>query len=452
MRRVGRLTAIVALLLAAVFGVAWAHASLVRSTPAANAHLNQPPVELRLEFSEAVTPRTSRVELVAPDSQRLGLVVRGDTADAKTLFAEVPPLTNAGRFRVEWRLVGPDGHAVTGQYAFTIDSLPASPVDSVAARESSASQEEMHEPSADSLLQQAIRFFSFLSMVLVIGSVAFALFVLPAAKRAAGNASADFGQSVDRRLRSLAVIGAWSLLILAVGRLTSHGVVLSGSLEALRVGDMIDLVAGSTWGRGWLLQVAATIALLFGLRAAMPVRWSALAYVAGALAISASFLGHPAAVPDVAGLAMSLDAIHVLAAGGWAGAIIMLAFAALPQVLRMPVVNRVETARSLLRAFTPLALSCAAILAVTGAVGGWLQLRDPGLILGSEYGLMLFRKVVVVLMIAALGAYHWRVVQPSVGSDRSVVRLRGSLVLDVAFVLVVLVLTAILTGTAPPVR
>jgi putative copper resistance protein D len=130
----------------------------------------------------------------------------------------------------------------------------------------------------------------------------------------------------------------------------------------------------------------------------------------------------------------------------------MLAFIALPQVLALPVVNRVETARALLRAFSPLALWCAAILAVTGAVGGWIQLRDPGLILGSEYGLVLFRKVVVVLIIAALGAYHWRVVQPSVGSDRSLSRLRGSMMLDVAFVLLVLVLTAILTGTAPPVR
>jgi putative copper export protein len=58
----------------------------------------------------------------------------------------------------------------------------------------------------------------------------------------------------------------------------------------------------------------------------------------------------------------------------------------------------------------------------------------------------------VVLVIAALGAYHWRVVQPSVGTDRSLRLLRGSLVLDVALVLMVLVLTGILTGTAPPIR
>jgi len=154
----------------------------------------------------------------------------------------------------------------------------------------------------------------------------------------------------------------------------------------------------------------------------------------------------------VTGLAMSLDAAHVLAAGGWTGAIIVLAVGALPLLPVVPTGHRVETVRSLLRAFTPLALSSATVLAVTGAIGGWLQLREIGLILDSDYGLALIRKVVVVLLIAALGAYHWRVVQPSVGSDRSIRLLRGSLVLDVALVLLVLVFTAILTGTAPPVR
>ena len=452
-RGVSRVAVIASLLLAAVLGVAWAHATLVRSVPASNAHLNRPPAEVQLEFSEPVTPRTSRVELVAPDSQRIGLVVRGDSASAKTLLAAVPQLTVTGRYRVEWRLVGPDGHAVTGQYGFTIDSIPGAPaVDSTTPSEMPAGQEEGHEPAANSPVQHAIRFFSFLSLVVITGSVAFALFVLSAATPSGGESSTQLRQLVERRLRFLALLGAWSLLILAVVRLTSQGVTLSGSLQALRFGDLADLVIASTWGRGWLLQVAATITLLVGLRGSRPTRWSAMAGITGALAISASFLGHPAAVPDVRGLAMSLDAIHVLAAGGWVGAIIMLAIAALPLIPSVPAAHRVETLRSLLRAFTPLALSCAAVLAVTGAIGGWLQLRDLGLILGSDYGLVLFRKIVVVLLIAALGAYHWRVVQPSVGSDRSLRLLRGSLVLDVALVVLVLVLTVILTGTAPPMR
>jgi putative copper export protein len=149
---------------------------------------------------------------------------------------------------------------------------------------------------------------------------------------------------------------------------------------------------------------------------------------------------------------MSLDAVHVLAAGGWAGAILMLATAALPQITSVPVTDRIDVVRSLLRAISPLALACAAVLAVTGTIAGWLQLRELGLVFGSDYGMMLVRKIVIVLMIAAVGAYHWRMVQPSIDSDRSVARLRTSLALDVVLVLAVLVLTALLTGTAPPVR
>ena len=441
---------------ALVFGVAaaaWAHTTLVRADPAVNAHVSRPPGELRLEFSEAVTARTSRIDLVAPDSQRLALVLRGDTANAKILVADVPPLAVSGPYRVEWRLVGPDGHAVTGRYVFTIDTIPrTSLVDSVPAEQSPTPAEEIGQTSAGALFPLAVRFLSFLSMIVVIGSVAFAVFVLPTATRSGSDVLSDFRLRSESRLHSFTVAGAWLLLVLAVVRLTSHAVLLSGSLGALRLRDVADLVMGSTFGRGWLLLVATVTVLLIRLRSSRPVQWRSLVGVVVALAISASFLGHPAAVPDVPLLAMSLDAVHVLAAGGWTGGILMLTFAALPQLVTVPASDRVELARGLLRSFTPLALSCAAVLAVTGAAGAWLQLRELGLVLGSEYGLMLVRKLVFVVIIAALGAYHWRVVQPAISSDRSAARLRTSLAIDAAFVLLVLVATALLTGTAPPVR
>ncbi len=451
MGTVRRAVALAIALAAGVVAVAWAHATLVRAEPAVDARVSRPPVTLLLEFSEAVVARTSRVELVAPDSQRLSLAPRGDTANARVLLAEVPPLPASGRYRVEWRLVGPDGHAVSGRYWFTVDSIPVvALIDSMPSAQATDAA-ELHEPPADSFFQQVVRFLSFLAMVTVIGSIAFALFVLPAATRSGREPFTRFGLLTDRRLRSLGIAGAWLLLATAVVRLTSHGVVLSGSLGALRIGDLADLLIGSTFGRGWLLVVVSSIVLLLGLRPQAP-RWGALVGGAAALAISASFLGHPAAVPDVPLLAMGLDAVHVLAAGGWAGAILMLALAALPEIPSVPTSDRVEVVRTLLRSFTPLALTCAAILAVTGAIGGWLQLRALGLVLGSDYGMVLVRKVVIVVMIAALGAYHWRVVQPAVGSDRSIARLRRSLALDVALVLLVLILTALLTGTAPPVR
>ena len=448
--RVARVALAVVALVGIGASVAWAHARLMRSDPPADARLTWPPRELRLEFSEGVSPATSRIELVLPDSQRLQLRTRGDSSSAKVLIADVPPLSIAGPFKVEWRLVGPDGHAVTGRYGFTVDSIVVVPQPATDPHLAPMPRTEAHDTSTDSLFQHALRFISSASLVVIFGAIGFALFVLPAATRSGGEAFAEFQSRTERVLRSCAIAAALSLLVVAVIRLLSHGVLLSGSLAALRATDLSGLVTGTTFGRGVLLQVVATIILLTSLRPRSP-RWQTLAGVAGALAISASFLGHPAAVPDVPFLAMSLDAMHVLAAGGWAGSILMLSIA-MPGVTTVPGSGRIELVRNTLRAFSPVALACAVTVTITGAVGGWLQLRDPGLFLTSDYGQALIRKVAVIVVIAALGAYHWRVVQPAMANDRSVARLRLSLVIDVAFVVVALVLTAILTGTPHPSR
>ena len=449
-RRIGRRVAgLTAVFTVTMTGVLLAHATLRRSDPPNGGHVTWPPPQLRLEFSEMVVVRTSRVELVAPDSQRFALHVTGDSAKANVLVAHVPELRVAGQYRVEWRLVGPDGHAVTGNYEFTVDSIPVL-VDT--ATTTPADQDAMHQPASDSLTQQAIRFVSSLALVTVIGSVAFALFILPAATSGAADESIALRDSIDRRLKALGVVGGWSLLALAAIRLVSHGASLSGSAASLSLGDLGDLLTSSTFGRGWLLQVFAVIALLLVLRSTKSVPWRVLAGIAVALAISAPLLGHPAAVIDVPLIAVGLDAVHVLAAGGWAGAILVTSIAALPEVVRAPADHRLLLARNILRAFSPLALTCAGVLVLTGAASAWLQLRDLGMLFGSAYGLALVRKVVVVLLIAALGAYHWRVAQPSLNTARSVTRLRQSITLDVMLVLLVLIFTAILTGTPPSPR
>lgn len=431
-------------------GVVAAHATLIRSDPPNGGRLGVPPARIVLEFNEAVAARTSRVELVAPDSQRFSLSLSADSAQPKILVAAAPPLVTTGSYRVEWRLIGPDGHAVTGRVGFVIDSVPVAAPDT--ARIIPLVQHDRHDPSADTLGQQAIRFASSASLVIAIGAIAFALFVLPSVDRAGAATPPGYSAIVDGRLKSFATAAGWSLLALAAIRLVSHATTLSGSMNELRVGDLTDLISGSTFGRGWMLMVIAAGVLLVALRSTPATRWRLAAAAAVGLATAAAMLGHPAAVPDAQRIAIGVDATHALAAGGWAGGIFVLAVVAFPEAMRARGDERLTLARSLLRAFSPMALACAAVLLVTGAVSAWLQLRDIGLLLNSAYGLALVRKVVAVLVIAALGAYHWRVAQPSLDSDRSVSRLRTSLALDVMLVVAVLVLTAILTGTAPPVR
>ncbi len=433
---------------------AWAHSRLVRSDPPRDARLVWPPTVIRLEFSEAVTATTSRVELVAPDSQRLPLTVRGDSGSRKTLLADVPLLPSSGSYRVEWRLIGPDGHAVSGDYSFTVDSIvgqrSANPADS-------ALQHGASPPSAvvgaESPLQQSTRFVWTVALLVVLGSTSLSLAILPRLRVNAAGQGSEFQRSVDERLRAWTATGAWLLLALAVVRLTSQAVVLSGSLPSIRLGDVSGIVAGSTWGRGWLVFVAAAIAIIVFARGSRRTSgrspWPKIAGACVVLAIASPFLGHPASTA-YAPLTMSLDAVHVVAAGGWGGSILMLALVALPRASAVAGDERANVLRGLLREFSPVALSCAAVLLITGTVEAWLQMGSLAALWNSEYGLALIRKLVFVMLVAALGAWHWRFAQPSLGSERSVTALRWSIALDVVFLLGVLVLTAILTGTAPP--
>ena len=431
----------------------WAHATLVRSDPPKDARLVWPPAMIRLEFNEAVTAATSRVELVGPDSQRLPLAVRGDTGNRKTLLAAVPSLPSSGSYRVEWRLIGPDGHAVQGRYSFTVDSIvrrgSANPADSVSQHGATRPAELL---GPEHPLQQSTRFLWILALLVVLGSTSLSVAILPRMSAWKADFASAFRAGVDERLRSWTVAGAWLLLVLAIVRLTSQAVVLSGSLQSIRLGDMAAIVAGSTWGRGWVVFVAATIAVLVLARAgrmAPGSPWPKIAAACVVLAMSSPFLGHPASTAP-APLAMSLDVVHVAAAGGWGGSILMLALVAVPRATAVAGEERISVLRGLLLAFSPLALACAFALLVTGLVEAWLQLGSVSALWNSDYGVALLRKLIFVAIVAALGAWHWRFAQPALGTERSVTALRWSIALDVVFLLGVLVLTAILTGTAPP--
>lgn len=459
MSRVGRrsaaITAVVVPLMAvAGASVLWAHAALVASRPAKGERLRMPPDVIRLEFNETVRPATSRVELVAPDSLRQTLPLRQDPAADRVLLAEVPRLESAGSYRVAWRLVGPDGHAVTGEFDFVVDSIPvapASPPVEAAPRPARESGRALGQVASDAPLQVLVRFLAILGITLVIGSVAFSRVVLGRLTDAGQAAIHGFREAVDSNLRRLIRIGAWIIVPVALVRLGSQAVALGGSLGNASLGDLWVVATGSRWGLGWFVLVAGALLTIGSVRSAGgSMRWPVAAAGALLLTASASMMGHAAAAPRLPALAMTLDAVHVLAAGGWGGGIIAMSLAALPSSLRLPAHTRVEVLRLLLRAFTPLALASAAVLAVTGAAAALIQLGSLSVLLETSYGLALVRKVVLVLAIAGIGAYHWRVVPKSIGGGASVSRLRLSTAIDAALVLAVLVLTAVLTGTAPP--
>ncbi|MEP6550571.1 MAG: copper resistance CopC family protein, partial [Gemmatimonadales bacterium] len=98
------------------------HATLLRSTPAADSRLHEPPETIRLVFSERVVPELSQITLVRPDSVSAQLKLASDPHDVRTLVGQVAGSEfREGKYKVTWRVVSADGHAVGGSFVFSLE-------------------------------------------------------------------------------------------------------------------------------------------------------------------------------------------------------------------------------------------------------------------------------------------------------------------------------------------
>ena len=129
-------------------------------------------------------------------------------------------------------------------------------------------------------------------------------------------------------------------------------------------------------------------------------------WLAGALVMLAAS-GHAAGV-DPAWYGIGLDAVHLLAAGLWAGGIAALA------VLRPPGGWRSTEARVLLARFTPVALGAFAATVVAGGLEAITQLGSIQALFDTAYGRVLLVKMALVALMLPLSAMAWRLKRPHV--------------------------------------
>ena len=99
----------------------FAHANLLRSTPAANTSLSTPPTEIRLWFTEAIDPDYSRLSLLDQNGERITLDnAQVDADDSHQLVSTVSDLPD-GIYTASWRVVSTtDGHSTEGSFTFGI--------------------------------------------------------------------------------------------------------------------------------------------------------------------------------------------------------------------------------------------------------------------------------------------------------------------------------------------
>ena len=425
MRRAVRLLGAVLVAAAAVLfaapSTASAHAVLVYSVPAASSVLPSAPDQLMLDFDEDVEVGLSSLRLFDADQEEVQIGrAQLSGGNSSVVVADLPRLGN-GTYVVVWRVTSADGHPVNGAFPFEIGTVSTGTGGDLVASVVAA----VGEKSPLGIPIGAARFVAFLGVMLIIGAV-----------------SVTWGTRFLGSPRAHRVMTAGLLLTLlgTVAHFALQGAWVTG-------GGWSDVFSWSGWGDvatsrlGAALLVRLVLVLLWAawVRGLRRSDWdsvtSTIAVVLSVLTVlTFSFSGHAAAGTS-AWLWAPVDAVHMLAAGAWAGGLLVLA-----AVMR----GMGDDASPAVARFSRTAGRAMPVVVVTGLAQGLHLMGGTDGIADTDYGRYWLGKVAVVAVITVFAVRARRMVRAGM-ADRmsSVIRL------EAALVAVVLVLTAGLVATSP---
>src|SRR5438105_5066743 len=156
--------------------LAWAHAHLKRSEPAAGSKVRESPQLIRLWFSEAPELAMTLISLKDSSGKEFSLGrPESDRANPLALSIRISQPLPAGRYTVAWRTAASDGHPSHGSFSFIVlegAKLPGNggatqagadkdTLSSGAAASSTTIENEEEAGEASSIANSLVRTFSF---------------------------------------------------------------------------------------------------------------------------------------------------------------------------------------------------------------------------------------------------------------------------------------------------
>jgi copper transport protein len=436
---VARLSGVIAATVVAALTAApsaFAHATLVSSSPENDEVVRSAPRQVVLRFDEPVETAFGSVRVYDGAARR---VDSGGTArpQPSEVAVGVRPGLPRGTYTVAWRVVSADSHPASGAFVFHVGK-PGAGAAGVAGQ---VPDDQAGSPTVDRTFD-VVRFLNFAFILLCVGgAVALALVVR---------------QEDARVRRPLWALLAGAAALLAVASLI--GIALEGAnasglgLDAAFRPSLLQDVLETQFGRVWLVRSGLALAVagiaVFALW--RPTRSEhALAAVASglglAIAITPALSGHARVTGT---LAVASDWVHVLAASAWIGGLAFLLFS-----LWRAAGERWPLAARAVPHFSALAVVSVTALLVAGVVNGFLEVRSWKALWETTYGHLLLVKVVLVLPVLALGVFNNRFSVPRlrVGIASALDRRRflQSTAAELALVVVIVAVTAVLVAEPP---
>ena len=300
----------------------------------------------------------------------------------------------------------------------------------------------------ESALGFVARFITFAGVLLTLGAVVFRMHVL---RRA--HVSTDTTQHAATRAANIALFAAFAILPASLVKLGVQTAAMKFPDDAW-VSVAVTMVTQTDWGKTWLTQLLCALLLLPALmyakrrsNASSVVAWMPATLLAIALALTPSTASHAMSAERFAAIALYVDIAHVFAASAWLGSLFVMYCSVRGRDAEAG--DSAQYVMELLRVFSPLALGCGALIAVSGVISSLSHVQALSEFVTTQYGQTVIAKVASVMLVTLFGFRNFKYVTPTVAT-MGVQRMRRGMLFELVATVVVLIVTAILVVTPPP--
>jgi len=386
-----------------VIGVpsAYAHPFLLDSEPSQAVNAPIGTTQIITKYSEAVEIDFSELKVFDSNGNQID---NGDTAyyeGESSLVITTSPLED-GTYTVTSKVLSKvDGHLVRAAIIFGVGEAQVD----VSLLESQDESETTFLPEA------AARFPGIVGQTVVLGSAISAIAIWGTQRKHFGKENLTLINQTYRSKFSK-ITG-----VALVGVLVSNFVMIA--VQTVRLETSPIDVLGTTFGATWLMRMIITIILLgiwFWMERKPRLtskKHVPMLVVSLALIFTTTMFGHGAASELVA--PMILDYVHNLLASVWIGGIIFFSFVILPTLAKLDWMEKEKTVLAILPRYSGMVTIALGILIITGPTLLWFLESDVTSITNSTYGLLIFAKIFLALIMIGLGAYfQFKVQRPAV--------------------------------------
>ena len=280
-----------------------------------------------------------------------------------------------------------------------------------------------------------VEYMKFAGYFLAIGAASYRYLILPRFERD-GSGDAVMGR---KTAATLGVLGIFLLILSALG-----GIELNALLHHKSFAQSLPKAVGRFRFQQIVLALSIigyTLARRGSTKGGWPVATAGiLVVVLQPLVTARGFSGR-------------VNAVHILAASTWLGTLTVMLFAGIRAMAHAPAggLSRERAAANIVNAFTPVALTAATVVALSGATTAWLHLKHLPALWETDYGRALMIKLVFVAAVVTTGWWNWKRVKPSITeTDGGVARINRSATLEVVLGAIVLAATAVLVSLPSP--